>query len=98
MSYSIVLINTDTDMDQNGNTGYNYFLVDASSNNIDVQMSNSAWDGLTFIYNRTDASSNVVSLSAKTGYTINGNASIILPINKTVEIVYYQGTWFVSVY
>ena len=98
MSYALTKITANIDMDLNDNTGYQYFLIDAGSNNVNVDLTNQIWDGLTFIYCRTDSSTSVVSLTAKTGTTINNAASINIAVGQMAEIVCYGTNWYAHVY
>ena len=94
MSYSVVTINSNIDMDVNSYTGYNYFLVDCSSNNVTIQLTSSVWDGYTFIFQRVDTnSSNTLTLSAKTGTTINGSSSVTCGVKTYNQIVNYSSDW-----
>lgn len=91
--YSICPVITATsDMDNNGLSGYNYFLIDCSGGNITITLPSSIWDGLTYVFLRTDLSANVLTFNAHSG-AINGGSSLTMSPKNYCEFVYFNGDW-----
>ena len=84
--YSFGYINSDNDLYATGYWGYNYFIIDASANNINIILPPNF--GAAYVFNRIDQSTHVVTLTCQTGDTINGNSSLVFPINTYSEAVY----------
>jgi len=87
MNYVYYTINTDLDMDTNQGEyyGYGYYLVDASAGNITIQLPGSGYNGMAFVFNRIDNSTNTATFQAKTGFTVNGASSITLGISQFIS-------------
>ena len=93
------LIVSDVDLGQNGLDGYNYYFVDASSDNINITMTtNWLGNGTHFYFLRIDNSANSVTITAPTGYTINNTSSISLGNNYGCECVYNNTNWIAPRY
>lgn len=93
-NYSTCLITSDIDQGSNGYDGYNMYIVDASSNNIDILLtSNYVSNGLYYSFIRLDNSINVVTLTAPSGYTINNTTSVTINTNQTCEILFNNNNW-----
>lgn len=92
MSYSIYETYTDIDMDDPYISGYNYIIIDAVNNDINIDLYDTVWDGLTIVFVRVDNTSHVVTLTASSGTTINQNSSITLGANY-VECVMINNDW-----
>lgn len=93
--YSVSPIITATsDMDNYGLNGYSYFPTDCSAGNITITLPTSVWDGLCYIFNRTDSSTNVLTLDAHTG-TVAGGSSITIGPKTYVEAVFLNGDWMI---
>jgi hypothetical protein len=98
-TYSTCLITSDTDQSLNGYDGYNFYIIDASSNNIDFTLTaNYVSNGLYYYFIRVDGSTNQVTLTAPSGYTINNTSTISLGINQTCEIIFNNNNWLCPKY
>ena len=98
-NYATYMIVNDVDLGQNGLDGYTYYFVDASNNNIDIIMTTSyVGNGMYYYFLRTDNSSNVVTISTQSGYTINGASSINLNNNQGCETIFNNNNWIAPRY
>lgn len=80
-------------MDTNGYSGYNYFPVDCSGGSLTITLPTNVWDGLVYIFNRTDSNAlTTLTLDAHTG-TIQGGASLAVSAKSYVECVYLGSNW-----
>lgn len=96
MSYfSTGYINSDNNLTTSGYQGYQYLLIDASSNNVNITLSSDMlWNGQVFEFQRVDSvATNTCSLIAANGTTVNGSSSLNIPINSYCSIVYWNGDW-----
>jgi len=76
--------------------GYDTFLVDASSNNVDITLPDldNFGDGLNFRFKRFDTEeSTTVIVSGE--QTIDGSPNFPIPIGEELNIVAYNGLWYV---
>lgn len=92
MSYSYTTITSTVDMNQNSLEFFEYFLVDATSGNIEIKLPTS-YDGSYFQFHRKDTSSNTVTFICQTGDTVNGGSSILLPINRYCQVIKIGNDW-----
>ena len=97
MSYSVHTINSNTDMNQNSLEYNEYFLIDASSGNIDITLPANKGDGSFYQFHRTDESNNIVSFFPSSGETVNNTTSITLPINRYVQPIKISDNWIFSI-
>lgn len=90
-SYNILNINNNIDFGTNSNDAYSFYVVDASQNNIDIQISNNYWEGVCWEFQRVDNTSNVVTLIAPQDKNINGmNTCTILGL-QYCQLIYDMG-------
>lgn len=93
-NYSTCLITTDIDQGTNGYDGYNLYIIDASSNNINITLTtNYLSNGLYYYFIRIDNSVNSVTLTAPSGYTINNTTNINLNTNQSCEMLFNNNNW-----
>ncbi len=93
MSYSI--ISYDTNFSVMIEDGYYVYLVDASSNDIDISLDDiSLYDGVAFLFIRLDSSINVVTINPYSGQLIDGSSTKLLSVaDKSIEIISYGQNW-----
>jgi hypothetical protein len=82
-----------TSVDMDNYDGFNYLFVDCSAGNITIDMTTLIFDGYYFIFNRRDNSSNTVTLLPKTGQTINGTTSFLIPPRGVTGILGFNNDW-----
>ena len=91
--YISPVINSNTDFDNDGWTGFNYFPVDCSVGSITITLPTNVWDGLGFYFNRTDNNAlNFLTIECHTG-TIQGGASLVVGGKTVIEAVFNNGDW-----
>lgn len=93
MSYSICETYESIDLDDQFFTGMNYIICDAINENIEILLPENVWDGQSITFIREDTSENTVTLTAKTGSTINNLTSVVLDHKQMVEIVNFNTNW-----
>lgn len=75
--------------------GYDTYLVDASSNNITLELPESYGDGPNFIISRIDSSVNTVTIIGfESGPTINGQSSVSLESHQNVKLALFSDNWY----
>lgn len=91
-SYNIRTVTSDMDMNYNSDDGYDLYIVDASSNNITIDLPTSYWEGLYWQFQRIENTSlKTVTINAPSGKTINGNSSISILGNEYCQMIYSNG-------
>ena len=94
MNTPVFTINSDTDMDDNFTYTYCYFFIDASNNNVTIELTETFINyGVYYEFLRIDNSANTVTINAKNGYTINGNSSITVAGNQYVYMINNGSNW-----
>lgn len=89
-----IIVNASTDMDVNYMYCYPFYFLDATAGNISIDLTDqNIGNGLYYEFYRTDASINTCTITAKTGYTINGGASITLAANQYLKIINNGTDW-----
>lgn len=94
MSYSVISHNSNFSVSIND--GYYCYLIDASSNNIDVQMEDiSLYDGVAYLFiNISSNSSYTVTLNAYTGQYIDGSSTKVISVaDKSFELISFGQNW-----
>lgn len=87
-------INTSTDMDVNYMYCYPFYFLDATAGNISIDLTNqNIGNGLYYEFYRQDITANTCTITAKTGYTINGSASITLSANQYLYLINNGSDW-----
>jgi ADP-dependent phosphofructokinase/glucokinase len=86
-STNYFIVSSNLGMSVNSNDSYEYYLIKNLTANIDIDLI-SGYNGLTYEFFRNDTNNYTVTLNAATGQTINGNASITIPINYYVYMIY----------
>lgn len=94
MAYYVTTLTSDADLDTPTNQGYNYFFVDCTSNNVNITMQNILGDGMNYEITRIDNSSNTLTLTPKTGNTVNNLSSTTISPNITCNCVTSGMNWF----
>lgn len=84
------LISTNTNI----NTSTAYYIIDATSNNIDITLPLISSNGIFFNFYRKDISNNVVRLLPSFGNTINGSLFIILDNVVQISLVSLNTSWY----
>jgi hypothetical protein len=92
MSYSYTTINSTVDMNTNSLEYFEYFIVDATSGNIEIKLP-TAYDGSYFQFHRLDTTPNLVTFVPQTGNTVNGGSSFLLPVNRYTQVIKIQNDW-----
>lgn len=92
MSFSILSsssssINVDVD--------YNVYLLDATSNNIEVYLPNLSFDGLRVYIKRVDNSSNTITVYPSIGNYIDGSSSKNISPMTCINCINYSSNWFI---
>lgn len=88
------LITSDIDFDVGSWSGYNYFPIDCSGGNININLPSSLWPGLSFYFNRVDSSTNILTFIPNTG-TIENNSTLTASGKTIIECVYDGvGNWY----
>ncbi len=94
MSYQVYNTVVSIDMDDPYVTGSNFILANCSSGSINIDLQQFVYDGLWLTVVRKDnIGTNTLTLTAKSGTTINGNSSITLNPGKMCELVVYNSNW-----
>lgn len=86
-TYNIRHVNSNMDMSYNSDDSYDYYIIDASSNNINITLPSSYWDGLYWQFMRHDNTNNLVTITAPNGATINNLGVINMNAGKYAQIV-----------
>lgn len=92
MNNNAIILTTTTDADNDGDAGYNIYMINASSD-MTVTLTASVYDGLSYEIIRLDSTSSVVTIAANTGTTIGGGASITLSTNGYYKIINMSNDW-----
>lgn len=94
-SYSLITVSTNADMDLDYLNGYQILLLNASGGSFSINLTDQGVNyGSAYVFIRTDTvNTNTITINAKTGYTINGNASVNIEINKYVEFICNGYNW-----
>jgi hypothetical protein len=71
----------------------NYILIDCSLNNVIMETTTTLFDGYYFTIIRTDNSSNTLTINSKSGQSINGTTSFIMPERSYLEMVGFNNNW-----
>jgi hypothetical protein len=80
---------------------YGLYLVDATSNSINLTLMNvQGYDGASIIFRRLESSGNVVTLSGfNTSQRINTTGvftdSVVVPAGGKIQVVSYGNNWYV---
>lgn len=86
-----------TQISTSGNADYSYsvYLVDASTNNITINIPDcTGTDGEYFIFTRKDSNNNnTLTLVPYGSQTIDGNSSVNVPISSTLGIISINNEW-----
>lgn len=90
------LVTSSIDLDYNDM--FQHFVVDCSSGNINIDMTSLIYTGYYFIFNRIDTSSNTLTLTARSGQTINGTTTYNVPIKGYTECVGLSTDWLCTTF
>lgn len=94
MSYQVYNAVVNTDMDNQFVTGSNFILADCSNGAVNIDLQQFIYDGLWLTVIRKDnVGTNTLTLTAKTGTTINGTTSVTLNPGKMAELIVYNSNW-----
>jgi hypothetical protein len=90
----VLTSNTDMDDPYTVPSSFTKFIIDASSNDIAIDLTIYNYIGQYYYFYRVDTSSYNVTISPKTGFTLNGGTtSIPLGVNQTCEVVSIVSDW-----
>lgn len=94
MSYSYTVLNNSTnDMNLNGLEYYEFFFIDASNSDMSIILP-AGFDSQFFQFQRIDQTSNIVTFYTNSqNENINGNTSLIFPINRYSQVIKYGDSW-----
>ena len=87
-NYNILHVNVNTDMNINSHDGYSFYVIDATNNDITIDLLTSCLDGLTWKFHREDNTSFIVTINPPSGKTINGNSSKTLGGSQSCRLIY----------
>lgn len=92
-------VNTNLDMNQNGNDGFQYYIVDCSTSSINISLGNNPYDALYYRIQRVDTNVlNTLTITATNSKLINGGTSTTMNINVYGDLIYINGAWMLSKY
>lgn len=81
-------INSNVDLDSGSWDGYDFFVVDASGGSITISMETIVADGQAYYLQRVDSDLlTTVTLTPKSGQSVNGGSSYLLPIGTRIYCV-----------
>lgn len=86
---STTLITSSTTID----TGYENFLIDATSGSLTITLPIILSNGQFFRFRRIDNTANNVTITG-TGQNIDGNTNITLPVLTTIPLLSYSNEWY----
>lgn len=82
------------DIDLDNESGSNYFIIDASSNNINISLPTIGSNGMNFEIIRIDSNLlNTVTFTPKTSQTVNNNSSTTFAVNSYASLVSNDSNW-----
>lgn len=88
------IITSNVDFDSGSWSGYSYFPVDCTGNNITINLPTTVWPGLCFYFNRIDSSANTLTFIPNSG-TIQGGTSLTASGKYLIECVNDgNGNWY----
>ena len=96
MQISTIIETNSYDMDDNFSQPclFNVHVIDASSNDINIDLTFNNYYGQYYYLYRIDNSSYNVTLTPKTGFTINGSTSpITINVNEKVDLLCISTDW-----
>lgn len=100
MNIQTITVTDSIDMNENYMNLYTMYFIDASNNNIEIQITNDpVTQGLVYEFLRIDNNtSNTVTFIAKSGYTVSGSTSLSLDINQHVTLINNGSDWIAPRY
>lgn len=89
-----ITLSSSKDMNDDYTYFYGFLFLDASSGNMDIDLTDQGIGyGVFYEFYRIDSSTNTCTINAKTGYTINGNASITLSNGQYLKLIDNGTNW-----